>query len=198
MDKEYIDLSTPSRSSRICSIPTRYANVTFRSKLEARWALFFDLLDIPWKFESQGFVIEVRKLSTIGDGSHVRGSFAYLPDFRVQYGGEGDYWWLEVKGREPTKHELYKCGMLSRGTKQTVVLVSGGFTDNPKSHIYASQDAPTDMVWRWLNGFHLTTDEADRIMRTYKQASSEHFEATKKRPRRRKGRLRRVVVTISS
>ena len=35
----------------IAAIPTRYAGVQFRSRLEARWAAFFDLLDWPWEYE---------------------------------------------------------------------------------------------------------------------------------------------------
>ena len=33
------------------AIPTRYAGVEFRSRLEARWAAFFDLVDIDWDYE---------------------------------------------------------------------------------------------------------------------------------------------------
>lgn len=32
-------------------IPTLYANVRFRSRLEARWAVMFDLLKWPWVYE---------------------------------------------------------------------------------------------------------------------------------------------------
>jgi len=33
------------------SIPTRYGGVNFRSRLEAKWAAFFDLLGWPWQYE---------------------------------------------------------------------------------------------------------------------------------------------------
>lgn len=33
------------------SIPTRYRNTEFRSRLEARWAAFFDLAGWKWKYE---------------------------------------------------------------------------------------------------------------------------------------------------
>lgn len=33
------------------AIPTRYAGELFRSRLEARWAVFFDELDIDWGYE---------------------------------------------------------------------------------------------------------------------------------------------------
>jgi hypothetical protein len=31
--------------------PTRYKNVLFRSRLEARWACFFDLIEWKWEYE---------------------------------------------------------------------------------------------------------------------------------------------------
>jgi hypothetical protein len=33
------------------AIPTTYAGVRFRSRLEARWAAFFDLLGFEWEYE---------------------------------------------------------------------------------------------------------------------------------------------------
>lgn len=35
----------------IPAIPTTYKNVRFRSRLEARWAAFFDLCDWSWQYE---------------------------------------------------------------------------------------------------------------------------------------------------
>jgi hypothetical protein len=48
-------------------IQTRYNNHFFRSRLEARWAVFFDHLGIKWLYELEGF--------GLSDGS------GYLPDF---------------------------------------------------------------------------------------------------------------------
>ena len=36
-------------------IPTRYNDYRFRSRLEARWALFFDHLGIAYQYEPEGF-----------------------------------------------------------------------------------------------------------------------------------------------
>jgi hypothetical protein len=36
---------------RACGIPTMYAGVRFRSRLEARWAAMFDLLEWGWDYE---------------------------------------------------------------------------------------------------------------------------------------------------
>lgn len=89
------------------AIQTRYRKCLFRSRLEARWAVFFDSLRLPWEYEKEGF-----KLS---DGSW------YLPDF-----------WLptlecffEVKGQAPTEAERRSAALLSRDARKLVVISSG-------------------------------------------------------------------------
>ena len=47
-------------------IETAYNRYRFRSRLEARWAVFFDALGVEWDYERQGYVL---------DGA------PYLPDF---------------------------------------------------------------------------------------------------------------------
>lgn len=66
----------------VTAIPTWYRDTKFRSRLEARWAVFFDALKIQWQFEPQGFALPSGK--------------AYLPDFHLP---ELDLW-VEVKGDE--------------------------------------------------------------------------------------------------
>jgi hypothetical protein len=65
-------------------IETWYAGCRFRSRLEARWAVFFDHLGIRWMHEAQGYKLP----------SGVR----YLPDFALP---ELDIL-IEVKGDEAT------------------------------------------------------------------------------------------------
>ena len=48
-------------------IETEYKGYRFRSRLEARWAVFFDTLDVKWEYEPQGW--------QLADGTR------YLPDF---------------------------------------------------------------------------------------------------------------------
>ena len=52
--------------SKIKAIETEYKGYRFRSRLEARWAVFFDALGIKWEYEIEGYNI-------FGEG--------YLPDF---------------------------------------------------------------------------------------------------------------------
>jgi hypothetical protein len=60
-------------------IPTRFDGFRFRSMLEARWAVFFNALDIKYLYEPQGFVTDGRP---------------YLPDFCLLI---GEMTWAEVK-----------------------------------------------------------------------------------------------------
>lgn len=67
------------------AIETRYKGCRFRSRLEARWAVFFDALGCDWEYEPQGY-----DLGEMG---------LYLPDFRVGWrsGPESRMYWAEVK-----------------------------------------------------------------------------------------------------
>lgn len=40
---------------KIAAIPTKYNGVQFRSRLEARWAAFFDLMNWKWQYEPVDF-----------------------------------------------------------------------------------------------------------------------------------------------
>ena len=78
-------------SNNLKAIPTTYKGITFRSKLEAKWAVVFDELGVKWRYEAEGYELP--------SGNR------YLPDFLLEcYGTRGDYdcepfdLWVEVKG----------------------------------------------------------------------------------------------------
>ena len=50
---------------------TEYKGYRFRSRLEARWAVFFDALDIDYEYEPEGFVLSNKQ--------------TYLPDFYLPF-----------------------------------------------------------------------------------------------------------------
>lgn len=83
--------------SEIKAIETFYKGYHFRSRLEARWAVFFDTLGIQWKYEDQGFEREVFDYDRQGEVKASRIE-RYLPDFYLpnRYGSGGIY--VEVKG----------------------------------------------------------------------------------------------------
>lgn len=73
----------------IKAIETYYNGRKFRSRLEARWAVFLDALGVEYEYEPEGFV---------------KDGVCYLPDFRVNcYGGSSGNksypLYLEVKGK---------------------------------------------------------------------------------------------------
>lgn len=77
--------------SGIKAIDTEYNGYRFRSRLEARWAVFFDTLGVDYEYEPEGFQLPSGR--------------RYLPDFRVKcWGTRGDILqdpfdlWVEVKG----------------------------------------------------------------------------------------------------
>lgn len=93
------------------AIPTRYAGVLFRSRLEARWGTFFDALDLKWEYETQGFV---------ADGT------PYLPDF-VIWAACGTLW-TEVKpawGIDPDGEERWHKFAAYRPQPSRAVLLAG-------------------------------------------------------------------------
>jgi hypothetical protein len=70
----------------IKAIETAYNGYLFRSRLEARWAVFFDALGIRYEYEPQGFEID--------PGWKDYPPWNYLPDFCLPDFGT----WVEVKG----------------------------------------------------------------------------------------------------
>lgn len=92
----------------IRAIQAQYAGCHFRSRLEARWAVFFDQLGIEWEYEKQGFDLP---------------SGRYLPDFWLPTVGDGI--WFEVKGIEPSKAEEALAWELAVATKSEVVISAG-------------------------------------------------------------------------
>lgn len=78
----------------IPAIETRYKGHRFRSRLEARWAVFFDALGLIWEYEKEGFEIKI-------DGKTER----YLPDFWLPEVGI----FVEIKGELSSFSEVRRC-----------------------------------------------------------------------------------------
>lgn len=81
----------------IRAIETHYNGYRFRSRLEARWAVFFDALDLKWEYEPEGFVTSAGP---------------YLPDFRV-WTPQSRPMWYEVKPEHVKEDGKFKafCGV---------------------------------------------------------------------------------------
>ncbi len=108
------------------AIETEYAGCRFRSRLEARWAVFFDAAGIPWKYEPEGFELSTGR---------------YLPDF---YLPECDTW-IEVKG-DPRRLdvdqmasagvELPRVGPLDGGEPGPALMILGDVPEPLPHHDY--------------------------------------------------------------
>lgn len=100
----------------IKAIETKYKGYQFRSRLEARWAVFFDSLGVKWEYEPEGFDLE--------------NGIYYLPDFKVEIYSDvaiakNLYAWIEIKGSNPTVEELEKCRILYTQSHIPTYLFSG-------------------------------------------------------------------------
>lgn len=90
-------------TSKIKPIETEYKGYRFRSRLEARWAVFFDALGLNWEYETEGYDI-------LGEW--------YLPDFWIK-----DYeCFIEIKP-EVEDHTLYYN--FRNVVQKTIILISG-------------------------------------------------------------------------
>lgn len=92
-----------SRCDNFRPIQTHYNGYYFRSRAEARWAVFFDTCGIKYLYEPEGF--------RLSDGT------LYLPDF---YLPDCDMW-FEVKGVMSEK-DLHKIEQLMIDSRKAVIV----------------------------------------------------------------------------
>lgn len=91
------------------AIPTLYRGVTFRSRLEARWAVLFDAVGAPWVYEREAFALP---------------SGNYLPDFYLPDAKR----WVEIKPPDPTPLAEALCLELAAATGERVTMCAGDLT----------------------------------------------------------------------
>lgn len=104
------------RTYGLKSIPTVFNKVIYKSRLEARWAVFFDKLGVEAFYEYEGFQLR--------DGW-------YVPDFYVPSMNA----WFEVKPTEFTYHESQLLYELGEATGRRVVFLSGDMVyRDPEDH----------------------------------------------------------------
>ena len=98
---------------KIQAIPTEYDGTVYRSRTEARWAVFFTQNDIPFSYENEGFDLN---------------GMRYLPDFLLTDAKI----WFEVKPFDPTANELEKARRLAVGTRMQVFIAPGAPSESIK------------------------------------------------------------------
>lgn len=90
------------------ALPTEYRGLQFRSRLEARWAVFYDALGIPYEYEREGYDLN---------------GIWYLPDFWIPTLDA----WIEIKPCKLTDDETDKCRELAVTTNKEVYAFTSGF-----------------------------------------------------------------------
>lgn len=89
------------------AIETIYNGYRFRSRLEARWAVFFDEMGIKYEYEPEGF--------ELSDGTR------YLPDFYLP----NLNYYVEVKGRnDHIKEDVLKCAKFVKQKKTALAILT--------------------------------------------------------------------------
>ena len=111
--------------NEIKAIPTSYGDTVFRSRLEARWAIFYDTLWIRWQYEPAFDVVEagLRRL-------------AYRPDFHLP---DLDYW-IEIKPQVPEPHSV------------ALTKAAGWANDNGNLYIFFALQPPPAGTSAWRFG----------------------------------------------
>lgn len=134
--KEAVDASWNSEPAQIKAIETEYDGHLFRSRLEARWAVFFHNFGIKYIYEFEGFKTD------IGDGEY---SY-YLPDF---YLPEYDKY-VEVKGydealKKDSEKVAYSIDYCSTPVSNGLVIV--GDIPNPGKIVWGNIPMFTYLYW---------------------------------------------------
>jgi len=131
------------------AIETKYKGYRFRSRLEARWAVFFDQMEYTWRYEDEGFELP---------------SGRYLPDFRIETSRTEKPLFVEIKGQEPSEVEKLKCFELAVYSGCDVLLLSGDI------------GAKTDESWSWFEfTFEPTIYTGYRTIRGSEHRGDIHF-----------------------
>lgn len=131
--------------NQIKPIETWYNGIKFRSRLEARWAVFFDACGIKYEYEPEGYEIDGKK---------------YLPDFHLP---ELEVY-AEVKGqREGYEQEILKLEDFIKwgGPIKQIVILS----DLPDTHEWGIPHFPA-YYWNTRNvgaGWFFFYDEEHRV-----------------------------------
>lgn len=123
----------PTHAQRLALTPiqTRYRGHHFRSRLEARYAVFLDALGVRWQYEPEGFQLP---------------SGPYLPDFFLPEINGGT--WLEIKPYERGCFNGFFCGNPRYGqTDEPKLREFAEATQERGQSFYVVFGLPSDAYW---------------------------------------------------
>lgn len=146
--------------AEVRALPTKYNGHLFRSRLEARWAVFFDELNTPWRYESQGMHFPAGVYSH--DESDMSGStitldrdWNYLPDFYLPELNS----WFEVKGVNPSDDYRSMLHVTEWETNRIVILAVGEIPQ------FTADDEPMWDIWDFVTGPNVLWDNGYQFCR---------------------------------
>lgn len=115
-------------------IETEYNGYLFRSRLEARWAVFFDAAGIEYQYETEGFVLQ--------DGTR------YLPDFYLPWFN----CYVEIKPKVKKKIESGErmCKQLFRDHGDCVTMLCVGDPLNNDMRIFCCDTTDSSGGENWF------------------------------------------------
>lgn len=116
-----------------------YKGFHLRSRIEGRWCVFFDCMEIEWQYELEGYKLD---------------KLYYLPDFWLPQVNM----FAEVKSKQFTAEEIDKCWKLTEATRFSCMMLVG---------IPDFKEYPATEYDAWCDGFW-TVDYAlvDRFLET--------------------------------
>lgn len=110
-------------------IETKYNGFRFRSRLEARWAIFFDMIGLKYEYEVEGFEMN---------------GIRYLPDFYIPSLDR----WFEIKAKPLSEYEMKKCEefCFNKDNENIKFSVLVGSPEAVKIDAFAGI---MEYVWKW-------------------------------------------------
>ena len=141
------------RKRQIQAKPTRYANVQFASRLEARYAIFFNWLRISWQYEPCTFQYQIRKSVNY-----------YTPDFSIQIGNVTRY--IECKPIYPKQD--YLRGLRSVFEAYGTFLMVGGFYRGSEPQVFSLPDQNPLLLTLLLHRKYTTITKAVKSASNYR------------------------------
>lgn len=140
----------------VTPIETRHNGYHFRSRLEARWAVFFETLGVAYKYEHEAF--SLAPIPKIEDQS---APICYLPDFLIEAQPKfPKALWVEVKG-QVDRECVIKLNRLVFYTKTRAVMVGELPLPNLAFYAEGSRMSSADNLPEWSKISYLEGIEGD-------------------------------------
>lgn len=129
------------------AIETVYKGYRFRSRLEAKWAYFFDQIGVKYQYEVEGYELPGTR---------------YLPDFLLTLRGYAmdQNIFVEIKPYYPLKEDQYKAQWLAHYTRTPVYIFFGQFGAPEPEEISAIRFSPIQINLKLLSHTSLSNGEA--------------------------------------